>query len=143
MEKEKRENMPRTAPGRKSITAIFTDEEYEQIKILAAKKNVSMSNVIRDFVCDGLNGQLTESNLDFIVPIIRDQIKSVLEPQMERLISLTAKSCIQSGTATYLAADTIYKFVPPEQREEVETVYEEARKKALVYMRSKADKKES
>ena len=30
--------MPRKVSGRKSITSIFTDEEYEQIKILAAKK---------------------------------------------------------------------------------------------------------
>lgn len=134
--------MPRLKPGTKSITSIFTDEEYEQIQALAAKKHTSMNAIIRDFVAQGLNGKVTEDNIDFLAPVIREQLKSVLKPQMERLIALTAKSCIQSGTAAYLSADAIYKFVPPEQREEVEVAYEQAKKKSLVYMKSKVNIKE-
>ena len=56
---------------------------------------------------------------------------------MERQISLTAKTCVQAGTAAYLSADAILKFVPPAQREEVADSYEVARKKALQYMKGK------
>lgn len=134
--------MPRSTPGRKSITSIFTEEEYEQIKILAAKKHTSMNNIVRDFVAQGLNGEVTENNIDYIAPIIREQLKSIIEPMMERMISLSAKGCIQSGTAAYLAADAILKFVPPAQREEVEICYEAARKKAVHYMKSKVNTEE-
>ena len=96
-----------------------------------------MSCIVRDFVTQGLNGQVTEDNIDFLAPIIRNQIKSVLEPMMERMIALEAKSCIQSGTAAYLSADAIYKFVPAEQREEVAESYEQAKKKAVLFMKGK------
>ena len=35
--------MPRKKDGRKVISVILTDKEYEQIKLLAAKKHVSMA----------------------------------------------------------------------------------------------------
>lgn len=134
--------MPRKKQGRKSITAIFTEEEYNTIQALASKKHTSMNAVVRDFVVQGLNGRVTEDNMEYIAPVIRAQIKSVLEPQMERLIALTAKSCIQSGAAAYLSADAIYKFVPSAQREEVEVSYEQAKKKSLIFMKSKVNMNE-
>lgn len=134
--------MPRKTPGRRSITTIYTEEKFEQIQTLAAKKNTSMNAIVNEFVEQGLNGTITENNLDVIVPIIREQIKSILEPSIERVISLTAKTCIQAGTAAYLSADAIYKFVPAAQREEVENSYDAARKKSVQYMKSKVNTKE-
>lgn len=131
--------MPRIMPGRKSITTVFTEEEYDQIKILAAKKNTSMNEIIREFTTHGLNGTLTKDNLDFIVPIIREQLNSILTPSIERLATLSAKTCIQAGVAAYLTAETISKFVSPELQEEVEVTYYAARKKALKYMRGNID----
>ena len=84
--------MPRKVEGRKYITVEFTEEEYEQIKILAAKSNTSMNNVIRNFTAAGLNGTVTENNIDVLAPIIREQLKSVVEPMIERTISLNAKN---------------------------------------------------
>lgn len=131
--------MPRKVEGRKYITVEFTEEEYEQIKILAAKSNTSMNNVIRNFTAAGLNGTVTENNIDVLAPIIREQLKSVVEPMIERTISLNAKTCIQAGTAAYLCADTILKFVPPVQRTEVQESYEAARKKAVAFLKGKVD----
>ena len=62
--------MPRKVPGRKSITVEFTEEEYEQIKILAAKSDKSMNAVVREFARQGLNGSVTENNLEVIVPVV-------------------------------------------------------------------------
>lgn len=134
--------MPRVTPGRKSITSIYTDEEYEEIKRLAAKKNTSMNEIVRQFVTDGLNGTLNSQNIDFLAPIIREQMETLFSYYMERMISLESKTCIQAGTAAYLSADAILKFVPPQQREEVSVSYKEARKKAIEYMRSKTDRTE-
>ncbi len=91
--------MPRKKDGRKVISVILTDKEYEQIKLLAAKKHVSMAEIERQFTLQGLNGTLTQDNIEYIVPIIREQLTSILSPMMERMIGLEAKSCIQSGTA--------------------------------------------
>ena len=131
--------MPIIMPGRKSITTVFTEEEYDQIKILAAKKNTSMNEIIRGFTIHGLNGTLTQQNLDVIVPVIREQLKSIIDPSFERLSTLTAKTCVQAGTAAYLTAETIAKLVPPGEREEVEKVYYAARKKSVQYTKGKSD----
>jgi len=131
--------MPRKMPGRKSITGIFTDKEYEQVQTLAAKKNTSMNEIVRDFVIQGLNGTITQNNADFLAPIIREQLTSIINPAVERLAALSAKTCVQSGVAAYLSAEAILKFVPDEEKEEVAKTYEAARKKAVIYMSGKAD----
>lgn len=122
---------------RKRINVSFDIETYNAIKTIAHKENRDMSDVVREWTLKGLNGYVTEKNLDVITPIIREQIKAVMEPMMERMISISAKTCIQAGTAAYLSADAILKFVPKEQREEVRDSYEKARKQAVEYMRSR------
>lgn len=124
---------------RKRINVSFDINTYNAIKAIAHKENRDMNDVVREWTLKGLNGDVTEKNLEVIVPIIREQMKNVMEPMMERMIALSAKTCIQSGTATYLSADAILKFVPKEQREEVRDSYEKARKKAVEYMRSKVN----
>lgn len=131
--------MPKAVSGRNPVTVIFTEEEYNQLKTLSAKTHKSMSAIVRDFTSKGLCGEVTENNIEFIAPIIREQARSVIEPMMERMISLTAKTCLQASTATYLSADAIYKFVPPAQRTEVKESYDAARKKAVTYMKSKTE----
>lgn len=131
--------MPKHVEGRKSITVRFADEEYEQLKLLSAKTHKSMAAIVREYTLQGLCGEVTESNIEFLAPIIREQTKCVIEPMMERMLSLQAKTCIQSSTAAYLAADAILKFVPAAQRTEVTESYEAARKKAVRYLKEKAD----
>lgn len=126
--------MPTSLPR---ISVTLDRDSYNKIKIIAHKQNRDMSDLIREWTIQGMNGELTEKNLEIIVPIIREQIKNVIEPMLERSISLTAKTCIQAGTAAYLSADSILKFVPKEQREDVRESYEKARKQAIEYMRSK------
>lgn len=112
-------------------------ETYNAIKAIAHKENRNMSDVVREWTLSGLNGNVTEKNLEVITPIIREQVRDIMEPMMERMISISAKTCIQAGTAAYLSADAILKFVPREQREEVRDSYEKARKQSVEYMRSK------
>ncbi len=131
--------MPRVVPGRKSITVVFTETDYENIKNLAAKKNTSMNEIVREYTLKGLSGTLTEENIDFLAPIIREQLSSLLNPAVNRLASLSAKTCVQAGAAAYLSAEAILKFVPEEEKEEVVLSYESARKKAVSYMKNRVD----
>lgn len=126
----------------KRINVTYDIETYNKIERIAHKENKSMSDVVREWTCQGLNGTLTASNLDILVPIIREQLQSVLDPKMERMIALQAKTCIQASTSTYLAADAILKFVPPGQRTEVKESYDAAKRQAIIYMKSKADMNE-
>lgn len=122
---------------RKRINVTYDIDTYEKIKAIAHKENRDMSDVVREWSIQGLNGTVTEQNLEIIVPVLRKVTKSVIEPMMERQIALTAKTCIQAGTAAYLSADAILKFVPREQREEVREAYERARRQAVEYMKAR------
>ena len=72
-----------------------------------------------------------------ITHIIREQLRDILKPDIERLAALSAKTCVQSSTAAYLTAETISKFVPLQEQEEFRECYEKARKKGVEYTRRK------
>lgn len=113
-------------------------EEYDEIRRLASIKHISMSEVCRQYILQGLNGTITQDNIDFLTPIIRSQLKSILDPAVERLATIGAKTCVQAGTAAYLSAEAILKFVPEDLQLEVEESYEAARKKAVRYLKGTA-----
>ena len=121
------------------LPVTFTEKEYEQLKLLAQKNNLSMSEICREFVVQGLNGTISQQNIDFMTPIIREQLKGLLEPAVERLAAINAKTCVQAGAAAYLSAEAILRFVPEDRQEDVEEAYIAARKKAVRYMQGKAD----
>lgn len=127
--------MPRYKENRHPLQVLFTVEEFENLQRYAAKSNKSMSEVAREFVSQGLTGNLTQDNVDFLTPLIREQLKSVLTPMLERVSSLQAKACIQAGAAAYLSAEALASFVPISQQKDFLEAYEAARKKAVQYMR--------
>lgn len=127
-EKKKRENGSR-------INVKFTKEDYDTIAGIAAKRGVSMSEVVREWTIQGINGTLTENNMEFIVPIIRKQLQDILSLQVERLAALSAKTCIQAGTSAYLTAEVISRFLPEAKQIDYQDAYDQARKKAVEYLK--------
>ncbi len=132
--------MPRHSDSRHTIPVLFTNEEYESLKRYAALSDKSMSTVIREFTSRGIMGELTEKNIDFLAPIIREQVKAVMDIQFERLASMTAKTCIQAGAAAYLSAEALNSFVPKQNQQGFMDAYEAARKKAVQYLRMGSEK---
>jgi len=128
--------MPTVKPR---VNVTFTPEEYNQIKNISEATTDSMSDIVRTWAVQGLNGQLNAQNIDFLSKIIRTELENILNVHTNRLASLSAKTCIQAGTAAYLSAEAILKFVPEEHQMEVGAAYEMARKKAVAYLRGNAD----
>lgn len=131
--------MPRYKEDRHVLNVLFTEEEYYNLKRYAAQTNQPMSSIAREFICQGLKGNLTEDNIDFLLPIIREQVKSVITPMIERLATMTAKTCVQSGAAAYLSAEALSSFVPIERQKEFIESYDAARKKAVQYLKRGSD----
>lgn len=131
--------MGNTKDDRGRINVTFDIDTYNQIKAIADKNKLSMSEVVRDWALQGLNGTLTQKNLDVLVPIIRDQLKSIIDPAVNRLATLSVKTCIQAGASAYLSAEALHSFVPEERSEDFLISYENARKKAVAYAKSKSD----
>lgn len=119
------------------ICITIEPEMEKQLKNIADKNNCSISEVCRTYIQEGLNGNLTQANIDFILPLMRNEIKNVLQPGIERLAALSAKACMQSGTAAYLCAETLANYVPLDQQREFEESYDAARKKAARDMKQR------
>ena len=123
--------------NRERVTVTFDGDTYMQLKNIADKNHISISEAVRRYIEAGLNGSLSEANIDYISQIIREQLRIVMKPSIERLASLSTKTCIQASAAAYLTAETIARFVPEELQEDVQLVYEEARKKGVRYTKTK------
>ena len=124
------------------ITVTFDSETYKLLKNISDKKHISISETVRRYTEAGLNGNLSESNINYISAIIREQLRIVMQPSIERLAALSAKTCIQASAAAYLTAEAIARFVPVELQEDVAAVYEDARKKGVRYTKSRVSDEE-
>jgi predicted DNA-binding protein len=127
----------KTKQQTKRINVTFEVSDYEQIRNLAHKEGRTMSEIVREAAIDNLTVRINAENIDMITHIIREQLRDILKPDIERLAALSAKTCVQSSTAAYLTAETISKFVPLQEQEEFRECYEKARKKGVEYTRRK------
>lgn len=132
----------KTQQQTKRINVTFEVSDYEQIRNLAHKEGRTMSEIVREAAIDNLTVRINAENIDMITQIIREQLRDVLKPDIERLAALSAKTCVQSSTAAYLAAETISKFVPLQEQENFRDCYEKARKKGVEYTRRKLNQDE-
>ena len=100
-------------------------------------RNITIPDLIREHIDQGMTINYQVQNIDLIERIIREQLFAILNPMMNRIAALQSKTCIQAATASYLNAEAINKFVPEKYQEEYLDVYEAARKKAIAYTRNK------
>lgn len=107
------------------------------------KMDISMSELVRLWTMEGLAGKLGRENLDVITKIIREQMSSILQPGVERLAALGAKTCTMAATSAYLNAETISSFVPEHMRRDIEEVYNKARVKGMIYTKQKLNEREN
>lgn len=121
------------------INITYDYETFREISNLAAKLGMKNAELVRDWSIQGLSGTLNKENMDLIAHIVREQLQSILNPQINRLATLNAKTCIQASTAAYLTAEAILKFVPPNRQQEVEESYLAARKKGIEYTKRGTD----
>lgn len=132
----------KTQQQTKRINVTFEVSDYEQIRNLAHKEGRTMSEIVREAAIDNLTVRINAENIDMITQIIREQLRDVLKPDIERLAALSAKTCVQSSTAAYLTAETISKFVPLSEQENFRDCYEKARKKGVEYTRRKLNQED-
>lgn len=124
--------MPTSKPR---VYVTFDETEYEQIQNISHQTGDSMSDIVRSWAVQGLNGELNVKNINMITKIIRAELEGLLNVHTNRLAAISSKTCIQAGTAAYLSAEAILKFVPPAEQMNVEISYEQARKKAVAFLK--------
>ena len=107
----------------------------EQLLKYCAKKNKSTSDAVRGFVEKGLAIESYTEEQDMLRKMIREELMSVQEKQIERLIKLELKSAMASGTALFL----LLKFIGDEYSEEasLENILANAKHMAHVHLQQR------
>lgn len=127
----------------KLCTFKVSPEDFERIENLAIKRGTSKSELMRSTVLNLLKEELSADNIGLVRSIIHEELESVLFPYMERMIALQVKSVIHSATSGYLNAEAISRWVPDEMQDDMKTVYDKARKKAILSVKTKESELDS
>lgn len=112
-------------------------EMYEQIKLLSGKSDKTVSEMARLLLKKGIATEYVAESDDMIAKIVRQQIDLAMKTHTERLAKLTSKAGHMSATSAFLNVQALMDLVPKEKRKDVKDMYDNARKKAVEYMRTK------
>jgi hypothetical protein len=123
----------------KRFSVCIDDNTYDILKNIAENSGKSLADVTRDLIQKGLAKDWVGENEELISNTVRQQLEIVLKPHVERLAALTSKAGHMSATAAFLNVQVIQDLVPAERRKEPIEMYEKARKRSVVYMKTKAE----
>lgn len=109
----------------------------EELKRLSAKTNRPVAELVREFIDKGLNINGYKNETDFIREQIREELKSILLPNIERLIKIIVKSGITSASSFFLTGKVLSELVAPSRQLELKEILEEAKKLGIAYIQAK------
>lgn len=110
---------------------------YDIISKVAKEKRLPMAEVLRSFVADGMVKQGYKENEDAMRASIQSALKEILQPQVERLATISAKSTQLSGAAYFLLTYVLRMYFPEGERDTVDEVAAQARQLGIEYLKLK------
>lgn len=91
----------------KRISFFIDTKSNDALDKLSAKSNLNKSELIRNFVAEGLTVKTTRDDLDFICKVISKQIEVTLKKDIERIVSLIIKNTFSSQNTNYLCVELL------------------------------------
>lgn len=89
------------------ISFFIDTKSNEALDKLSAKGDLNKSELIRNFVAEGLTVKTTRDDLDFICKVISKQIEATLKKDIERIVSLIIKNTFSSQNTNYLCMELL------------------------------------
>ena len=94
-----------------------------------------MSLIARKILEKRLKEESAQDGIDAVTEAVRKAMRDVLKPTEDRLAKLSAKTAVTAATAMYLNVQTIADM----GKNDVVELYQEARKKAVAYLKERDD----
>ena len=91
----------------KRISFFIDTKSNDALDKLSVKSNLNKSELIRNFVAEGLTVKTTRDDLDFICKVISKQIEVTIKKDIERIISLIIKNTFSSQNTNYLCMELL------------------------------------
>ena len=119
----------------KRINFLLPIEMVSSIEKLAAKKNQTVSEVIRKAISEHLNIQANRDDIDFISGIIRQEVKAEIGKQANRLAAMLFKVGAITSSNYFLAVRMMSDVISPSLQEDFKDINSNARKLGIDYMK--------
>ena len=114
----------------------FEADTIKEVQKIAALKNVSVSDIVRDYVKKGLTIDSYKKDTDLISEIVKEELKDVLEPQVNRIVKMLMKIGKVSAGAMYSNLNLIHHITDQEHKEFYEMINQSFRL-GVDYMKKK------
>ncbi len=123
----------------KRYSLCVDDGSYRKIENIVKTTGRSRAEVTRELIQKGLAAEWVDENVDMITKIISQRVDAVMKTHVERICKLSSKSGHMAATAAFLNVQALMDLVPKENRRDVRPMYDNARKKAVAYMRTRTE----
>jgi len=95
----KRMNKNTNNPDEHKRSVRFKAESIEEMQKIAVLRKVTVSDIVREYVEKGLKVDGYKEDTDFITGIIHQELKEILEPQINRIVKMLMKiGKVSAGT---------------------------------------------
>ena len=119
----------------KQICVKISDETYSLLLDISARRQETVSSIVRKILEKGLTQEAAESGIDAVTEAVRKAMRDVLRPTEDRLAKLMAKAAVAAATAMYMNVQTIADL----GKHNAVEIYNEARVKAAAYLKERDD----
>jgi len=111
-----------------------SEKVKSELDTIAAKRGITTSELIRDYIDKGMNVDKTASDIDFIRKQIREELETLMKPQFNRLAKLHIRVGMMTVAFCYFASKLFQMFVPLKNRVSYEELMTEAKHNAAAYL---------
>lgn len=118
----------------KRISFFIDTKSNDALDKLSVKSNLNKSELIRNFVAEGLTVKTTRDDLDFICKVISKQIEVTIKRDIERIVSLIIKDILSSQNTNYLCIELLKE---KNNLIDIREIKEKADRYAIEYLKNK------
>jgi hypothetical protein len=123
----------KTLPNTRMSFAV-SEKMKSELDTIAAKRHITVSELIRDYIDKGMNIDKTASDIDFIRRQLREELDAMLKPQINRLAKLLMRIGMMDISFCYFNSKLVHMFVPIKDRTSYEELMAECKHNAAAYL---------
>ncbi|OPX44465.1 hypothetical protein CLHUN_14580 [Ruminiclostridium hungatei] len=112
----------RTSEDKNKRSIRFEAGTMKELKKFAGRTNVTVSDIVREYVKKGLTIDSYKEDTHLIREIVREELKDALEPQVNRIVKMLMKIGKVSAGTMYSTLNLIQTISNQEQQEDFEMV---------------------
>lgn len=117
------------------VTTTILSKDYESLKALSAKTHKPMSEIIREYIINGMSIDKNKDDIDFIRKQIREELNSVMDGYMNRLIKLLIRIGTMTITMCFFTSKLLYVLMKKyKDTVDYDTMFNESKKKSATFL---------